>query len=94
MGPFETEREARRAALERGGPARPGWSILSAAQNRQMLTEACEIAGVSLGAYDREVLDWLAGFEDAACAVVAGLIDRACEAGASRAQQAYGPGAR
>ena len=41
------------------------------------LAEACEAAGADLGAYDARVLDWLAGFEDAMCAVVAGLITRA-----------------
>lgn len=91
-GPFEAEREARNAALEAGGPPRPGGSILSAAQNRQLLMGACEIAGISLGAYDRRILDWFAGFEDAACAVIAGLIGRACQAGASRALRASGPG--
>jgi hypothetical protein len=76
-GPFETEREARAAALEAGGPPCPGWVILSAEQNRRMLTRACEAAGVTLGAYDARILAWFAGFEDAACAVIAGLISRA-----------------
>lgn len=33
-----------------------------------------------LGAYDRQILDWLAGFEDSGCAVVAGLVARAATA--------------
>ena len=82
--PFETEREAHAAAVEAGGPPRPGWSILSAAQNRQMLNGACEAAGAELGAYDARILDWLAGFEDAACAVIAGLITRAHQDGGGR----------
>lgn len=75
--PFENEREAHAAAVEAGGPPRPGWSILSDAQNRQMLTGACEAAGVDLGTYDARILGWLAGFEDSTCAVIAGLITRA-----------------
>ena len=30
-----------------------------------------------MGAYDRRILAWLAGFEPQTCAVVAGLITRA-----------------
>ncbi len=83
-GPFETERQARDAALGLGGPPRPGWSILSGEQNRAMVAAACEAAGVTLGTYDERILGWLAGFEDSICAVVAGLISRAAEAGAGR----------
>jgi hypothetical protein len=78
-GPFGTEAEARAAALALGGPPRPGWSILSEEQNRQMLTAACEQASVEIGDYDARILAWLAGWEDAMCAVVAGLITRAGE---------------
>jgi hypothetical protein len=87
-GPYETERQAADAALELGGPPDMGWSILGAGQNHQMLIAACEAAGVSLGAYDSRILAWLAGFEDSACAVVAGLITRAHAAG----QDPGGPG--
>ncbi len=76
-GPFETEREARDAALTLGGPPEHGWSILSAEQNLQMLAAACTAAGVEVGAYDGRILGWLAGFEGEACAVIAGLILRA-----------------
>jgi hypothetical protein len=76
-GPFATDREAHAAALQMGGPPRPGWSILSAEQNQQMLMEACNTAGVDLGGYDELILSWLAKYEDAMCAVVAGLIIRA-----------------
>lgn len=80
-GPYETERDAARAARAAGGPLRDGWSILSAEQNRQLLTQACDSAGVTLGAYDQRILAWLAGFEDTACGVIAGLIARAYAAG-------------
>jgi hypothetical protein len=79
VGPFESEQEARDAALAEVQP-RPGWSILSSGQNRELLTDACGRAGVTLGAYDRRILEWLAGFEDSACAVIAGLIVRAAAA--------------
>jgi hypothetical protein len=42
-----------------------------------MLLQACEAVGVELGAYDHQILAWLAGFEPQACAVIAGLIGRA-----------------
>jgi hypothetical protein len=76
-GPFETERDARTAALRHVEPE-SGWSILRAPQNRELLTGACKTAGVTLGAFDTRILDWVAGtFEDSACAVIAGLILRA-----------------
>jgi hypothetical protein len=76
-GPYESDREAHRAAIRLGGPARPGWSILSDEQNARMLIAACEAAGVRLGSWDLRILSWLAGFEDSTCAVVAGLIIQA-----------------
>ena len=75
-GPFATEDEARAAALCHIEPE-PGWSILRGPQNRQLLADACSAAGVTLGTYDARILDWMAGWEDATCAVVAGLIRRA-----------------
>jgi hypothetical protein len=80
-GPFSTQAEAHAAAVAAAGPPRAGWSILSAEQNREMLTAACEAAGVGLGAYDATILAWLAGWEDGICAVVAGLITRAAAKG-------------
>ncbi len=76
-GPFATEAEAAAAARALGGPPEPGWSILSEEQRLAMLTAACGQAGVALGAYDRRILEWLAGWEDATCGVIAGLITRA-----------------
>jgi hypothetical protein len=47
-----------------------------------MLIEACSTAGLELGAYDTLILEWLAGHDQPQrCAVVAGLIRRAYEAG-------------
>ena len=83
-GPFETEREARQspgacavyAAFEADpGPGRIG------APNLRMLLDAVAAAGVQVGAYDIRILEWLAGWEPATCAVVAGLIARASQRG-------------
>ena len=75
-GPYETEREARQAAMDAaGGPE----NAVSAEANRRLLEEACTAAGVTLGAYDHRILLWLAGYEPATAAVVAGLITRAGE---------------
>ena len=80
-GPFSSYEEAHAAAIELGGPPEPGRSILSEAQKRAMLAAACEEAGVVPGLYDTRILGWLAGWEDSVCAVVAGVITRAYEAG-------------
>ena len=84
-GPFGTEREARAASLweQRGRPeveGRPGIRDANVAQ----LMDVCADAGVHLGAYDSRILHWLAGWEPATCAVVAGLIARAHENGSNR----------
>lgn len=42
-----------------------------------LLLSACERVGVTIGAYDRRILLWLAGFEPQAAAAVAGIITRA-----------------
>lgn len=79
-GPFETERDAR-AAAHAIVPPESGRPALLAPQNYLLLERACTAAGAGLGAYDRRVLGWLAGFEDSICAVVAGLVARAAQAG-------------
>ncbi len=75
-GPFGTEQQAREAAHLVVAPE-PGWSILRAEGNRELLTRALAGAGVETGVYDERILAWLAGFTDATCAVVAGWISRA-----------------
>ena len=80
IGPFTTEAEARAAAHEIV-PPEGSWSILGPGQNMEILTLACASAGVVLGTYDEQIVEWLAGFSDASCAVFAGLITRAFEAG-------------
>ena len=86
-GPFETEREARELpavqAVYEAFRADPGVGRM-APHNHRMLDEACAAARIGLGAFDRRVLAWLSGYEPETCAVVAGLITRAYEAGRSR----------
>jgi hypothetical protein len=43
--------------------------------------DACQDAGVKLGAYDAKILAWLAIYEPETCAVITGLISRANIAG-------------
>ena len=78
--PFETEDQAREAAHQVVAPE-PGWSILRAAGRRELLTLALSGAGVEMGAYDERIAAWLAGWDDATCAVIAGWITRAATGG-------------
>lgn len=48
-----------------------------------MLGRAPEEAGVTCGRYDDRITEWLAGFEDAICAGIAGWVTRAAESAAS-----------
>ena len=80
IGPLNSESEARalpavRAVWE-AFDKNPGVGKM-APHNRRMLAEACEAAGVELGAYDAKILDWLSQWEPQTCAVIAGLIGRA-----------------
>jgi hypothetical protein len=83
-GPFETEREVLESPTvqaiyaELGRTPVPG--ELTAA-NLKMLLDAVSIAAVSVGAYDVDVLEWLAGHDPQVCAVIASLITRASEVG-------------
>lgn len=80
-GPFEHEQEARDHQAVRA--VRYAHSApLAALRNHRILEDACTQAGVELGAYDHRILIWLAQYEPATCAVIAGLIRRAHSAGA------------
>ena len=85
-GPYETERQVRelpavRAVYDAFG-ADPGPGKM-APRCRCIVDVACSAAGVEIGAYDDRILAWLAGWGPETCAVVAGLITRAHEAGAA-----------
>jgi hypothetical protein len=79
-GPFTTEREARQSpaarAVYEAFDADPGAGKMTA-PNLRMLLDAVTSAGIHVGAYDVQILEWLAGWEPATCAVIAGLIRRA-----------------
>jgi hypothetical protein len=78
-GPYETELEAIKAARIW---ETQGQTMLSASLT--MLVEACSDAGLKRGVYDTLTLEWLAGHDQPQrCAVIAGLIQRAYEAGKS-----------
>jgi hypothetical protein len=59
----------------RGILAKPpaNWS----GHSHELLTGTLAAAGVQLGAYDHAIVDWLAGFEPATVAVIAGWVGRA-----------------
>ena len=83
-GPFETGQQARDVPA-----VRAIYDAMHVSHRRgvmgelgyRLLDEACEAADVKVGAYDHRILIWLAGFEPETCAVVAGLIARAHQAG-------------
>jgi len=80
-GPYETAAEVRAEPLVRDTYliTRAGGDM--DAENQRRLLAACQDAGVRLGAYDRRILAWLAGWEPETVQVVVGLIGRAAQGG-------------
>ena len=78
-GPYETEAQARAAArhITSEPPGTGAWQ----AGSHRMLCQALAAAGVELGDYDHDIVQWLAGWEPSTVAVVAGWIARAHQAG-------------
>ena len=70
-GPYETEREAMAASAW----ARQGRDGDMRASNLADLAAA--LSGVEVGAWDRAITEWLAGWEPSTVAVVCGLLSRA-----------------
>lgn len=72
-GPYESEQQARtdvthiheqaRRSVRRG---------VLAEGNHARLMDACQDAGVTLGAFDAKILGWLANYEPETCAVITG----------------------
>lgn len=59
------------------------WLALSGPEEyRAALAEA--FAGVELGAYDRRIIEWLAGWDSPTVATIASLVIRARKAGGAR----------
>lgn len=86
VGPFETEDQALadpavRAIYEQMRRSR---DYRMQDGSAAMILQACEQAGVSLGAYDARIVRWIAGFEPQAAAALAGIIDRAGLAGRAK----------
>jgi len=84
LGPFETGRDAMAHPAVRviydAMHASPRRGVMGE-RCHQLLEGACSTAGVELGHYDHRILLWLAGWEPEVCAVVAGWVARAYEAG-------------
>ena len=77
-GPFETEGEALATPAVQAVYRAYDVGITSLRDGAaDLMLSACERAEVTLGAYDRRILVWLAGFEPQAAAAVAGVIVRA-----------------
>ncbi len=72
----ETERKLRDIASRMPGRV-PAPAAATPLETEAQAREPCGAAGVELGAYDRRIVAWLAGWEPQTCAVVAGLITRA-----------------
>lgn len=71
-GPFEREHDVIEVIGLRD------WTLPYPVANQLALYEACALAGVELGAYDKKILDWLtSAAEPQAVAVIIGIILRA-----------------
>jgi hypothetical protein len=81
LGPFGTEAEARESLVHLLAGATLSEQASIPDRNHRVLCQTLTAAGVELGAYDHLIVTWLAGYEPATVAVVAGLVTRAFEAG-------------
>jgi hypothetical protein len=72
-GPFETERQAAAASLWATHGREAGMHMDKA----NLADLAAALSGVDLGAYDRRIVEWLAGYEPSTVAVICGLVSRA-----------------
>ncbi len=84
-GPFDTEQQARQLPAVRAVydafDRDPGVGKM-APHNLRLLLDALAGAGVYVGAYDIQIAQWLAGWEPATVAVIAGWVQRAGQAAA------------
>jgi hypothetical protein len=79
IGPLESPGAARdlpqvQAVYEIMRSGKPG---AMTAANLRMLLDALVEARVIVGAFELQILEWLAGFEPATCAVIVALLSRA-----------------
>jgi hypothetical protein len=72
-GPYTTDREAADDAREvyRTDPGE-----MTGANYKRLVT-ACKQARITLGAFDRQILAWLSGWEPETCQVIIALVKRA-----------------
>ena len=84
IGPYESEKAARAAALAEI-PPEPGEVILADTARRELLHRALDESGVEVTAYETRKIAWLGNWEDVTCQVIAGWIRRAYEAGKAAA---------
>jgi hypothetical protein len=86
-GPFSTLQEAESTPAVRAiyGKVRDPGSPqgLLRELSSKLVLDACEAAGVELGDQDRATIRFLGNWEPHTCQVIAGLIERAYEAGRS-----------
>jgi hypothetical protein len=86
-GPYQSERdtwsELLPARVRKELHSRLGQDLTGLSYDISLshLLASCESAGIELGAFDRSVLDWLAGWEPSTVQVVIGLVARAYAAG-------------
>ena len=84
-GPFDTEQQARQLPAVRAVydafDRDPGVGKM-APHNLRLLLDALADAGVYVGAYDIQIARWVAGWEPATVAVIAGWVQRAGQAAA------------
>jgi hypothetical protein len=95
VGPYRTERDALAepmprevAALHDAGRVRsgdPDWLVRDTVLRH--LIDVCAASGVELGAYDRGILTWIAGWEASTAQVLLDLVARAYAAGRSHAAE-------
>jgi hypothetical protein len=71
--PYEARAQAHAAAVAAIPPG-DGLSVLSAEQNRELLTRALQDAGVPVGAHGEEVIGYLAGLTDDMCEEIASWV--------------------
>lgn len=77
-GPYETQEQASQAAAGIYAAMRADTAGGAMTRGGRDLVEgACQRAGVTLGAYDRRIVEWLAGIAPEYAAVIAGLAERA-----------------
>jgi hypothetical protein len=79
-GPYENERQALddvRDVYEEARTSTERWTMQRLSTQR--LTDACDAAGVELGAYDLATIIWLAGFEPQQAQAFAEIIRRAAK---------------